>query len=87
MATKGTGYFDTKGHYFKTPDEATISDLSAILGRVGQGETGEGLAPGIAKTLLEKRAEIERIFADHDNMTATITPRAAAGLVIINEQH
>lgn len=65
MAHTGTGYFDSKGQYFRTPSEATISDLAGLLGRVGDGES---LAPGIAYIILEKRAEIERIFADHDAM-------------------
>ena len=69
MATSGTAYFDAKGAYFKTPTDATISDLAAILGKVGNGD-GDGLAPGIAKTLLDKRAEIEAIFAEHDKMIA-----------------
>jgi hypothetical protein len=68
MALRGIGYFDSRGQFFRTPEEATISDLAATLGRVGE---GEGLAQGIAKTLLEKRSEIERMFADHDAMTAT----------------
>jgi hypothetical protein len=67
MAHSGTGYFDSKGQYYKTPQEATVSDLSNLLGRVGEGES---LAPGIAHIMLEKRAEIERIFADHDDMVA-----------------
>jgi hypothetical protein len=65
MAHTGTGYFDSKGQYFRTPSEATISDLAGLLGRVGDGES---LAPGIAFIILEKRTEIERIFADHDAM-------------------
>ena len=67
MAHTGTGYFDSKGQYFRTPSEATISDLAGLLGRVGDGES---LAPGIAYIILEKRVEIERIFADHDAMLA-----------------
>jgi hypothetical protein len=67
MAHTGTGYFDSKGQYFKTPSEASISDLAGLLGRVGEGDS---LAPGIAHIMLEKRAEIERIFADHDAMLA-----------------
>jgi hypothetical protein len=67
MAHTGTGYFDSKGQYFKTPNEASISDLAGLLGRVGEGDS---LAPGIAHMMLEKRAEIERIFADHDAMLA-----------------
>lgn len=65
MATRGTAFFDSKGQYFRTPEEATASDLAGLLGRVGEGES---LAPGIAKCLLEKRAEIERIFSEHDAM-------------------
>ncbi|MFM9852573.1 MAG: hypothetical protein ACKVOJ_07200 [Sphingomonadaceae bacterium] len=45
-----------------------MSDLAAILGRVGEGDS---LAPGIAKMLLQKRADIERVFADHDTMIGT----------------
>lgn len=65
MARKGTGFFDRKGHFFKTAREATASDLAGLLGQIGDGES---LAPGIAITLLEKRAEIERLFAEHDAM-------------------
>ena len=66
MAHKGIGFFDGRGHFFKTADEATISDISALLGRIGDGES---LAPGIAQTLLTRREELERLFADHDEMT------------------
>ena len=65
MAKKGTGYFDRKGHFFKSAREATASDIAGLLGQIGDGES---LAPGIAQTLLEKRAEIERLFAEHDAM-------------------
>ncbi|MEO0591864.1 MAG: hypothetical protein AAFY81_09750 [Pseudomonadota bacterium] len=67
MAKSGRGYFDRKGHFFKTPREATVSDLAAILGQIGEGES---LAPGIAHTLLEKRFEIEALFGEHDAMLA-----------------
>lgn len=65
MAKKGTGYFDRKGHFFKSAREATASDIAGLLGQIGDGES---LAPGIAQSLLEKRAEIERLFAEHDAM-------------------
>ena len=65
MATVGKAFYDDKGAYFKTADDATVSDLAAVLGKVGEGES---LAPGLAKTLFDKRAEIERIFAAHDAM-------------------
>jgi hypothetical protein len=67
MATRGDAFYDAKGNCFRTADEATCSDLAAALGRTGDGDS---LAQGIAKTMLEKRAEIERIFADHDSMIA-----------------
>ena len=65
MAHEGTGYFDDKGIFFKTPEAATLSDLERLLGKIGEGDS---LAPGIAHLMLEKRAEIERIFAEHDAM-------------------
>lgn len=65
MAHTGTGFFDRKGNFFKTAREATVSDLSALLGKIGEGES---LAPGIANMLLERRAEIEQLFAEHDRM-------------------
>jgi hypothetical protein len=69
MAVRGIGFFDAKGHYFKTPDEATMSDLACLLGRVGEGES---LALGLAKTMLDRRHEIEKIFRDHDDMVRTV---------------
>jgi hypothetical protein len=63
MALSKMAYFDERGHFFRTPDEATLSDIAALLGRVGEGDS---IAPGIAKTLFEKRGDLERIFAAHD---------------------
>ncbi len=77
MAVRGVGFFDAKGHYFKSPEEATMSDLASLLGRVGDGES---LALGIAKTLLDRRKEIEKIFLDHDDMIRTVA-RAETGNV------
>ncbi|EDL50019.1 hypothetical protein [Erythrobacter sp. SD-21] len=74
MAHRGTGFFDTRGHFFKTPDEATISDLAGVLGKIGDGES---LAPGIAQTMLDRRMEIERLFAEHDAMMADYQPVGA----------
>jgi hypothetical protein len=65
MANRGVGFFDSKGQYFKTAQEATMSDIAALLGRMGDGDS---LAPGIAKILFDKRREIEHIFRDHDDM-------------------
>lgn len=66
MAKQGTAYFDSAGRFFPTADEATMSDLAAILGRVGEGDS---LAPGIAKLLFQRRQMIEQVFAEHDQMT------------------
>lgn len=70
MARKGIGFFDTKGHFFKSPEDATVSDIAALLGKVGDGES---LAPGIAHILMRRREEIERLFAEHDAMMADYT--------------
>ena len=67
MARKGIGFFDTKGHFFKSPEDATVSDIASLLGKVGEGES---LAPGIAHILLRRRDELERLFAEHDAMMA-----------------
>lgn len=67
MAKRGTGFFDRKGQFFKSPEEATRSDLASLLGQIGEKES---LAPGIAHTLLERRVEIERLFSEHDAMIA-----------------
>ena len=67
MAKRGTGFFDRKGQFFKSPEEATRSDLASLLGQIGEKES---LAPGIAHTLLERRSEIERLFSEHDAMIA-----------------
>ncbi|MFM7403936.1 MAG: hypothetical protein ACKO1N_07555 [Erythrobacter sp.] len=65
MAHTGTGFFDRKGHFFKTARDATVSDLAGLLCQIGEGES---LAPGIAFMLLERRADIERLFGEHDKM-------------------
>ncbi len=83
MAKKGTGYFDRKGHFFKTGREATESDLASLLGQIGDGES---LAPGIAHMLLERRKEVERLFAEHDEMMAEETAASSAKLTDITDK-
>lgn len=65
MATECVAYRDGKGGLHSTPEKATLSDLSSVLGRVG--EEG-GMTAGVAKLILDKRAELERVFAEHDRM-------------------
>lgn len=67
MARKTQSYEDSKGNLYRRPEDATKADLAALLGKVGDGES---LAPGIAATLLAKREEIEKVFREHDHMTA-----------------
>lgn len=63
MAKKDTAFFDNKGAYFKTPDEATISDIAYILGKIGD---SDGPAYGLAKTIFENREKLELAFAEYD---------------------
>lgn len=67
MAKEVASYADDKGNLHKTPEGATKADLATLLGKLGEGES---LAPGIAAHIFEKRKELERIFKEHDDMTA-----------------
>ncbi|ABC63082.1 hypothetical protein [Erythrobacter litoralis] len=81
MAKKGTAFFDNKGQFFRTPEEASLSDLAALLGKIGDGES---LAPGIAFMLLDKRKEIEAIFNEHDEMKREEAEAVKASLEAAN---
>jgi hypothetical protein len=74
MPNIGPSIFDRKGQTHKTADDATASDIASVLGRVGDGDS---LAPGIARVILEKRAELEAIFVEHDMVAAQIANGAA----------
>lgn len=74
MARKGIGFFDTKGQFFKSPEDATVSDIAALLGKVGDGES---LAPGIAHILLRRRDELEKLFSEHEAMMTDYTAMIA----------
>lgn len=63
MAKSIQAYLDNQGHLHKSPQSAIIGDISSVLGRVG--EEG-GLTEGVARLILEKRAGIEKAFADLD---------------------
>jgi len=58
-------YRDERGHVHDTPADAVTADIAAALGRVG--DEG-GLTNGVATLILEKRADIERAFADYDRL-------------------
>lgn len=65
MATVIEAYRDNRGNLHLDPASAIVADIAAALGRVG--DEG-GLTQGVAKLILEKRAEIEMAFADLDRL-------------------
>lgn len=65
MAKVVLGYADNKGTMYPTPRQAIKSDLAAIFG-----PSCEGMAHGIAGTIIDQREAIEACFADLDAMTA-----------------
>lgn len=66
MAVRCPAFRDSKGGLHGDLDKATLEDLAGVLGRVG--DEG-GMTSGVAKLIFEKRAEIERVFAEHDAAT------------------
>lgn len=85
MAKSIEAYRDERGNLHDSPTGAIIADIAAALGRVG--DEG-GLTNGVAKLILEKRAEIERAFADLDELETNaaghatvvdLSPRRAVG--------
>lgn len=67
MAKVATAYRDDRGAMHPTPKAAVLADLTVVLGRIG---AGSGMTKGLAQVVLEKRSEIERVFADFDSMQA-----------------
>lgn len=65
MATAVEAYRDNKGNLHHDPSSAIISDIAAVLGRVG--DEG-GLTEGVSRLILEKRGELETAFADLDRL-------------------
>lgn len=64
MAKQATYFEDNKGQPHKSIEDAVASDIAVALGQIGGGGSGE--AVGLAKKIIENRAEIERAFADLD---------------------
>lgn len=60
MAKQVIAYADAQGKLHPTREKATVSDLTALFG------SEEGMAHGIATTVLANRHKIEQIFRDHD---------------------
>jgi hypothetical protein len=67
MAKRVTAFEDNRSNLHRTPDAATKADLALVLGRVGE---GGGQTDGLAALIIEKRAEIEAVFAEHDALAA-----------------
>lgn len=70
MAQATTAFLDARKKLHLTPDEATISDIAAVLG-------GEAALPG-ARLVFGHRTEIEQLLRDHDRMVRSdkaATPR------------
>lgn len=71
MAEIAQAYRDGAGKLHTTVEAATIADIAAAIGRVG--EEG-GLTEGIAKLIFERRSQIEATLAQHDQMVAACAP-------------
>lgn len=57
MGKVSHAYADNSGRLHTTPDQATVADLTAVVGNAV-----------LAKSVLENRDEIERILHEHDMM-------------------
>ncbi len=73
MAKIAQAFADNQGKLHPTPELAALADLTTVLGRIG---AEGGITEGLAKRLMERRAEIEQVFADLDNMIAWSMPQA-----------
>lgn len=65
MAKVATAFADNQGKLHPTPEAAVLADLTVILGRIG---AESALTAGLAQRIIEKRTEIEAVFADLDAM-------------------
>lgn len=75
MAKIVPAFVDNQGCLHDTAWDAALADLMVVLGRIGaQG----GITEGLAKCILEKRSEIEAVFADLDAMTGGKNVASAA---------
>lgn len=69
MAKVGQAFLDNAGQVHPSAEAAVIADIAAALGRLS---VDAGIAGGLAKVILDKRAEIETAFGDFDAMTAPV---------------
>lgn len=57
---------DSSGHVFHSREDALGSELATAIGKIGNGDS---LTPGIAKTLIDKRADIIALLMAIDDMS------------------
>lgn len=67
MANVAQAYADNGGTLHAAPQDAAVADLTMVLGRIG---AESGITAGLARMILDKRPEIETVFADLDLMRA-----------------
>jgi hypothetical protein len=63
---KAITYTDARGQSHLTPEGATVSDIAGLF--ISE-KTPSGAAGEIAKVVLSRRQDIERIFKEHDIAT------------------
>ncbi|WP_240504466.1 hypothetical protein [Tsuneonella mangrovi] len=85
MAKSVEAYLDNRGNLHLSPSSAIIADLAMALGRVG--DEG-GMTEGVARLILEKRAEIEQAFADidslHHHKPIEIAPESLSNIEVLD---
>lgn len=67
MATKCIAFRDMSGKHHADPTSATLADLAIALSDLG---AASGMTTALARLVLNRRADIELIFAEHYAMTA-----------------
>lgn len=67
MAKVAFAYADNSGALHADPEDAALADLASVLGRIG---ADSGITGGLARMILEKRTEIEKVFIDLDHMVS-----------------
>lgn len=71
MAKIAQCFTDNAGQLHSSAEAAAVSDIAAALGRLS---ADSGISGGVAKLILDKRAEIEAAFRDLDRMNELAPP-------------
>ena len=69
MAKQVPSYRDSRGRSHATPQAATVSDIAALFKTLPA-----GAAENMAGIVFHNREELERIFAEHDEICVPVTP-------------